>query len=100
MLNILLITSLIEPELISRTQLKGIKYCYITVIIYHQIFIYTDIWYVILFLNELQLICLHISIAVVSTLINAFKYRFLTFMVLFNINYLFAYSKVVTNIAI
>ena len=55
---------------------------------------------VISFLNELEPICLHTSIAIISTQLNGFKYCYLTLIILFNINHLFAQSKVVTSIAI
>ena len=54
---------------------------------------------VISFLNELELIHLHTSIAIVSTQLNGFNYCYLTPIILFNINYLFAHSKLVTSIA-
>ena len=47
----------------------------------------------ILFLHELELICLHTSIAIVSTQLNGFNY--LTLIILFNINHLFAYNEMV-----
>ena len=54
---------------------------------------------VISFLNELQIVFfLHISIAIVSTLLNGFNYSYQTLMILFNINDLFADSEVVTGI--
>ena len=40
------------------------------------------------------------SIAIVSTQLNGFNYWYLTLIFLFNINHLFADSKVVTSIAI
>ena len=52
---------------------------------------------VISFLNELQLIFLHTSIVIISTWLNGFNYCYL---ILFNINHLFAHSEVVTSIAI
>ena len=55
---------------------------------------------VISFLNELGLICLHTSIAIVSTQLNGFYYYNLTLIILFNINHLFALSEVVTSTAI
>ena len=51
-------------------------------------------------LNELGLICLLSSIATASTQLNGFNYCYLTLIILFNINNLFADSEVVTNIAI
>ena len=55
---------------------------------------------VISFLNELELICLHTSIAIVSTQLNGFNDYFLTPIILFNSNLLFSHSEVVTSIAI
>ena len=46
-----------------------------------------------------KLICLHTSIAIVSTQLNDFNYCYLTLIILFNINHLFAHSEVVKNIA-
>ena len=42
----------------------------------------------------------HTSIVIVSTQLNGFNYCYLTVIILFNINDLFADSEVVTNIAI
>ena len=50
---------------------------------------------VISFLNELELICLHTSIAIDSTPLNGFNYCCLTLLFQFNINHLFALSEVV-----
>ena len=47
-------------------------------------------------LNELELIC----IAIVSTQLNCSNNCYLTLIILFNINPLFAYSEVVISIAI
>ena len=55
---------------------------------------------VISFLNELELICLHTVIAIVSPQLNGFNYCYETLIILFNINYLFADSEVVKSIAI
>ena len=55
---------------------------------------------VILFLNELELICLHTSVGIISTQLNGFNYSYLTLIILFNINHLFAHSEVVPGIAI
>ena len=55
---------------------------------------------VISFLNELQLIRLCTSIAIVPTQLNGFNYCHQTLIILFNINHLFAHSKMVTSIAI
>ena len=55
---------------------------------------------VILFLNELELICLHTSTAIVFTQLNGFKYRYLTLIILLYINNLFTNSNMVTSIAI
>ena len=55
---------------------------------------------VILFLNELELIYLHSSIAIVSIQLNGFKYSNRTLIILFNINNLFADIEVVTSIVI
>ena len=38
--------------------------------------------------NELERICIHTSIAIVSTQLNGFNYCNLTFIILFNINLL------------
>ena len=57
-------------------------------------------WLVISFFNELELICLHIRIAIVPTQLNGLNYCYLTLIILFNINHLFADSEVVTTIAI
>ena len=43
------------------------------------------------FLNKLQLICLHTSIAIVSTQLNGFKYCYLTLIILLNIIHSFAH---------
>ena len=40
-------------------------------------------------LNELELICLHTSIAIVSTQLNGFNYCSQTLIILFNINHSF-----------
>ena len=55
---------------------------------------------IILFLNELELICLHISFSVVCRQLNGFSNCYLTLITLFNINLLFADREVVTSIAI
>ena len=55
---------------------------------------------VISFLNELEMICLHTSIAIVSTQLNGFNHCYQTLIILFHINYLFTDSEVVTSIAI
>ena len=55
---------------------------------------------VISFLNELEQICLHTSFAIVSTSVNGFNYCYLTLIILFNINHLFAQSEMVTRIAV
>ena len=55
---------------------------------------------VISFLNELDPICLHTSIAVVFTQLNGFNYCNLTLIIQFKINNLFIQSEVVTSIAI
>ena len=59
-----------------------------------------DSWLVISFLNELELICLLTSIAIVSIQLNGFKYFYQTLIILSNINHLFATTEVVTSIAI
>ena len=56
--------------------------------------------FVISFLNELWLICLHSSIAIVSKQLNGFNYCYLTLIILFNIDHFSAHNKVVTIIAI
>ena len=55
---------------------------------------------VITLLNELELICLHTHIAIISTCLNGFSYCYLTLIILFNINHLFADREVLTIIAI
>ena len=55
---------------------------------------------VIVFKNELELICLHTSIAIVSIQFNGFNYCYLTLVILFDINHLFAHREVVASIAI
>ena len=52
---------------------------------------------VILFLNELELICLHTFIAIVSTQFSGFNYFCQILTILFNINHFFAHSEVVTT---
>ena len=56
--------------------------------------------YVISFLNELELICLHTSIVILSIQLNAFNYYYLIVIILFNINHLFADNEMVTSITI
>ena len=53
---------------------------------------------VIFILNELELICLYTGIAIVSTQLNGCNYYYLTLIILFNINPLFAHSQMVTGI--
>ena len=53
---------------------------------------------VISFVNELELICLHTSIAIVFTQLNGFNYCYLPLIILFSINHLFAHSKVLPSI--
>ena len=48
---------------------------------------------VILFLNELELICLHTCIAIVSTKLNGFNYCNLTLIFLYDINHVFTQSS-------
>ena len=48
---------------------------------------------IISFINELELIWLHCSIAIVSTLLNGFNYYYLTVIIQFNIIHLLADSK-------
>ena len=55
---------------------------------------------VISFLNELELICLHSNIAIVSTQLNGFNYCYLALIIQFNVNHLFTDKKVITSIAI
>ena len=55
---------------------------------------------VIPFLNEFELVCLNTSIAIVSPQLNGFSYFYLTQIILFNINHLFAHSEVATSITI
>ena len=54
----------------------------------------------ILFSNEFELICSHTSIAIISRQLNELNYCYQIIITLFNINHLFAGSKVVTSIAI
>ena len=49
------------------------------------------------FLNELQVICLHTSIAIFSTQLNSFNWCYLKLILQFNINHLFAHSDVVKS---
>ena len=51
-------------------------------------------------LNDLELICLLIIIAMVSTQLNDFSYFYLALIILSNINQLFVDSDVVTSITI
>ena len=55
---------------------------------------------VISFLKEFKLICLHTTVATVSTQLNGFNYFYLKLIILFNINNLFAHSEVDTTFAI
>ena len=54
---------------------------------------------VLLILNELELICLHISIAIVSPQLNGFKFCFIIMIIRLNKIHLFAYNEVVSSIA-
>ena len=54
---------------------------------------------VILFLNELEQICLHTWIAIVFTQLNGFNNWYTILIIQFNINHLFAHSKMVPSIA-
>ena len=54
---------------------------------------------VISFLNELELICLHSRIAIVSTQLNGFNYCYLRQIILFKITHLFEHIEVVAIIA-
>ena len=58
----------------------------------------SDSLQVISFLNDLELICLHACIAIVSRQLNGFNYCYITLIILFNSNYLFANNEVVTGI--
>ena len=51
-------------------------------------------------LNELQLISLHTSMAIVYTRLNGFSYCYLPLIILFKISYWLVHSEVVTSIAI
>ena len=101
--HILLIIFLNEPKLIFCVQLIGFKYCY-RILTFIHLFAHSKInlhgMSVISFLNKLELICLHTNIAIVSTQLNGFNYCYLTLIILFNINHLFAHIKVVSSIAI
>ena len=55
---------------------------------------------VISFLNESHLSCLHTGTVIVFTQLNSFNYCYLSLIILFNIDHLFADSEVVTSIAI
>ena len=55
---------------------------------------------VISFLNALELISWHISIAIVSTQLNGFNYCYIILIIPFNINHLFEHSGLYTHIAI
>ena len=87
--HILLIKSFNEPELIFF--LHTAKWSHVSITIKHQSFVCTYSLEVILFFNELELICLHTSI-IVSTQLNAFNYCYLTLLIIFDINHLFADS--------
>ena len=82
--HILLITFLNESELIFLTQLNGFKYCYICHSLTSVICLS-----VILFLNDLQLIRLHTSIAIISSQLSDFNYCNLTLIIQFNITHSF-----------
>ena len=87
-------------------QLNDFNYWYVTLIIQHVSFVIrqlNDYTYrickgnsllVILFSNELELIYLHASIAIVSTQVNGFKDYNLILINLFNINHLFSLSSI------
>ena len=81
--HIFLITILNEPELnfLDCEMVSSIS------IKYEQIYL-------------LLIVCLHISVAIVSTQLNGFNYYNLTLTILFDINHLFAHSEVDTSIAI
>ena len=53
-----------------------------------------------LFLNELELIYLHASVAIVSTQLNGFNYCYLRLIILFDINHSFADSEAIESVAI
>ena len=55
---------------------------------------------VISFLNESELICLHTTIAIVSTQLSGLDYCYLTLIILFKFNHLFAQSEEVISTAI
>ena len=55
---------------------------------------------VISFLNELELICLHTCIAIVSTQFSGFNNCYQTCIILFKNYHSFAYGEVVTSITI
>ena len=52
------------------------------------------------FIFKSELIYLYINIAIASSQLNGFHNWYLTLIILFNINHIFADSKVVTSIAI
>ena len=52
------------------------------------------------FLNVLELICLHISIVMISTQLNDLNYCYLSLIILFDMNLLFSHSELVTIIVI
>ena len=47
---------------------------------------------VVSFLNALELICLHTSIAIISSKLNGFNYCYLSHIILFNITHSFTLS--------
>ena len=57
-----------------------------------------SLW-VILILNEFESVGLYISIDIVCTQLNGFKYCWIALIIQFNISYLLAHSEVVLSIA-
>ena len=93
--HILFITFLNEPELILLYSVKWFQ-------VYKSQFnshLLAHSLYVIHSLNKLELICLHISIAIVSTQLIGFNYCYLTIIILFNTIHSFAHSQMVPSIA-
>ena len=57
-------------------------------------------WIVFSFLNELELICLHSCILIVSTQLNSLNYFYETLIIQFDINHLFEDNEEVTSFTI
>ena len=72
------------------TQLNGFKYFCLPRIVYQKFHLK----------NVLELICLHIGILIVSVKLNGFNYRYLTLIMPYNINHLFADCELVASIGL